>query len=86
MRTWAKAQGMQVSERGRVSATVQEAYRKAHELGREPQPGLALLRLAQGKVAEAEAALRHSLDDDGRCEEFREWSNRRLVAAPPATG
>ena len=30
MRTWAKAQGMQVSERGRVSATVQEAYRKTH--------------------------------------------------------
>jgi hypothetical protein len=27
-----------------------------------------------------------SLNDDGRCEDFREWSNRRLVAAPPATG
>ena len=47
-------------------AAAEEAYRKAHELGREPQPGLALLRLAQGKVAEAEAALRRSLDDDGR--------------------
>ncbi|MGE5690011.1 MAG: adenylate/guanylate cyclase domain-containing protein [Pseudomonadota bacterium] len=47
-------------------AAAEEAYGKAHELGREPQPGLALLRLAQGKVAEAEAALRHSLEDDGR--------------------
>jgi hypothetical protein len=30
MRAWAKARGMKVSERGRVSAEVQEAYRKAH--------------------------------------------------------
>lgn len=29
------------------------AYRKAHQAGRDPQPGLALLRLAQGKQAEA---------------------------------
>jgi DNA-binding NarL/FixJ family response regulator len=27
-----------------------EAYARAHELGRDPQPGLALLRLAQGQV------------------------------------
>src|SRR6185503_4977237 len=47
-------------------AAAEEAYRKAHELGREPEPGLALLRLAQGKVAEADAALRRSLEDDGR--------------------
>ena len=26
------------------------AYRRANELGREPQPGLALLRLAQGQA------------------------------------
>jgi class 3 adenylate cyclase len=30
-----------------------EAFRKAHSLGFEPQPGLALLRLAQGRVDEA---------------------------------
>lgn len=29
MRTWAKAQGIKVSERGRVSQDVQEAYRSA---------------------------------------------------------
>jgi hypothetical protein len=30
MRAWARQQGMDVSERGRISATVQEAYNKAH--------------------------------------------------------
>lgn len=34
-----------------------EAYRQANELGREPQPGLALLRLAQGRVEAAMAAI-----------------------------
>jgi DNA-binding CsgD family transcriptional regulator len=33
------------------------AYARAHELGRDPQPGWALLRLAQGDVAAARAAL-----------------------------
>ena len=47
-------------------AAAEEAYRTAHELGRDPQPGLALLRLAQGKLAEAQAALRRSLEDDVR--------------------
>ena len=38
------------------------AYRKASQLGREPQPGLALLRLAQGRVDAARTALRRVLD------------------------
>ena len=33
-------------------------YRDAHRYGREPQPGLALLRLAQGDVAAARASIR----------------------------
>jgi ATP/maltotriose-dependent transcriptional regulator MalT len=36
----------------------EEAFERAHELGFEPHPGLALLRLAQGKVEAALAALR----------------------------
>jgi DNA-binding CsgD family transcriptional regulator len=36
----------------------EEAFEHAHALGMEPQPGLALLRLAQGKVDAAMAALR----------------------------
>jgi class 3 adenylate cyclase len=42
-------------------AAAEEAYRKADELGRDPQPGLALLRLAQGKVDAAAAAMRRAL-------------------------
>jgi DNA-binding NarL/FixJ family response regulator len=36
----------------------EEAYREASKWGRKPQPGLALLRLAQGRVDAAEAAIR----------------------------
>jgi DNA-binding NarL/FixJ family response regulator len=36
----------------------EEAYRDASRHGREPQPGLALLRLAQGRTDAAEAAIR----------------------------
>jgi DNA-binding CsgD family transcriptional regulator len=38
-----------------------ELYRLASEAGREPQPGLALLRLAQGRVGAAAAAIRRVL-------------------------
>jgi DNA-binding CsgD family transcriptional regulator len=36
----------------------ERAYRDAHRAGREPQPGLALLRLAQGRVDAALGAIR----------------------------
>ena len=39
-------------------AGAEAAFERAHELGFEPQPGLALLRLTQGKVEAAVAALR----------------------------
>lgn len=42
----------------------EEAFRQAHELGRDPQPGLALLRLAEGKVEAARTAIRSALADD----------------------
>ena len=38
------------------------AFARAHELGGDPQPGLALLRLAQGKVEAARTGLRLTLD------------------------
>ncbi|MGW0390353.1 LuxR C-terminal-related transcriptional regulator [Streptomyces sp. NPDC003042] len=37
------------------------SYARAHELGRDPQPGLALLLLAQGKADASQAALRVAL-------------------------
>ena len=46
-------------------AKAEHAYACASERGRTPQPGLALLRLAQGRADAAKAALCH-LADDGR--------------------
>ena len=43
------------------SAKAAEAYRDASRLGYEPQPGLALLRLAQGRTDAASAAIRRLL-------------------------
>ena len=39
-------------------AEAEEAFGRAHELGFEPQPGMALLRLAQGKIEAAASAIR----------------------------
>jgi DNA-binding NarL/FixJ family response regulator len=44
--------------RGEFDAA-EESYREASKHGREPQPGLALLRLAQGKAETAAAAIGH---------------------------
>ena len=44
-------------------AMAEEAYRRAHQWGRAPQPGLAQLRLAQGAVGAAEATIRRVLDE-----------------------
>jgi DNA-binding CsgD family transcriptional regulator len=40
-----------------------EAYREASRWGRHPQPGLAQLQLAQGRVDAAVATVRHALDE-----------------------
>jgi ATP/maltotriose-dependent transcriptional regulator MalT len=44
-------------------ALAEGAFREASTWGREPQPGLALLRLAQGRVDTATAAIRRVLDE-----------------------
>lgn len=43
-------------------AEAEQAYRRASKSGREPHPGLALLRLAQGQVDAAVAAIRRVVD------------------------
>lgn len=43
-------------------AKADEAYRHANRHGRNPQPGLALLRLAQGHADAAATTIRHALD------------------------
>ena len=41
----------------------EEAYARANELGADPQPGLALLRLAEGKLEAAVAGISHALEE-----------------------
>ena len=55
------------------------AYREANELGRKPQPGLALLRLSQGDVDAALASIRRVV------EEARDVSSRSRVLGAYAT-
>ena len=64
---WITAEGLyEIGEirrrRGEFAAAL-EAYRSAAEIGVEPQPGLSLLRLAEGKVEAALSALRRSLEE-----------------------
>ncbi len=47
-------------------AAAEEAFTQAHELGREPQPGLALLRLAQGRLDGAASCIDQALGDETR--------------------
>lgn len=63
-------------------AAAEEAFTRAHELGREPEPGLAFVRLAQGKVDAAAAALRLSLAG----ESGNRVERARLLAAQVEVG
>jgi DNA-binding NarL/FixJ family response regulator len=42
-------------------AAAEEAFRQAHQRGRDPQPGLALLRLAQGRLEAAAGSIQAAL-------------------------
>ncbi|MFI5118957.1 MAG: LuxR C-terminal-related transcriptional regulator [Thermoanaerobaculia bacterium] len=55
-------------------AKAEEAYREASRHGREPQPGLAQLRLAQGRTEAAQAAIGRALD-----EARDRWSRSRML-------
>lgn len=46
--------------RGDLSGA-EAAFRRAHELGRDPQPGLAMVRLMQGRIEVADASIRAAL-------------------------
>jgi class 3 adenylate cyclase len=45
-------------------AGAEEAFERAHELGRSPQPGLALVRLAQRNTKGAASMIENALDDE----------------------
>ncbi|MEZ5123790.1 MAG: LuxR C-terminal-related transcriptional regulator [Solirubrobacterales bacterium] len=57
--------------------TAEAAFRDASRYGREPQPGLALLRLAQGRVDAAAAAIRRTLIETAA-------AGRRIALLPAA--
>jgi len=59
-------------------AKAERQYRQASEHGRDPQPGLALLRLAQGQTEAAAATIRRVLD------EVSDPAGRARVLAPYA--
>jgi ATP/maltotriose-dependent transcriptional regulator MalT len=65
------ASGLAVYELGEVHrmrgdyTAAEAAYQQASSLGCDPQPGLALLRLAQGRTGTAVAAVRRLLDEAG---------------------
>jgi DNA-binding CsgD family transcriptional regulator len=64
-----RAQGHAAYRQGEVHRlrgefeSAEVAYREASRLGREPQPGLALLRLAQGNADAAAAAIRRAVGE-----------------------
>jgi ATP/maltotriose-dependent transcriptional regulator MalT len=47
-------------------AAAEDAYRQANTAGRQPEPGLALLRLAQGRADAAAASTRRLVAEEGR--------------------
>ncbi len=47
-------------------AGAEVAFREAHEMGREPQPGLAWLRLLQGNTDAAMASIARAVDEESR--------------------
>jgi class 3 adenylate cyclase len=58
-------------------AGAEAALREAHGLGRAPQPALALIRLAEGKVKAAAAAINSAV----REETWDQWARCRLLPA-----
>jgi DNA-binding CsgD family transcriptional regulator len=54
----------------------EDAYREASAYGHDPQPGYALLRLAQGRTDDALASIRRAVDEANGG-----WSTRHLLAA-----
>ena len=58
-------------------AGADEAFRRADELGRQPQPGLALLRLAQGKTEAATTGIARAVSE----ESWNRLSRAKLLPA-----
>jgi class 3 adenylate cyclase len=67
-------------------ATAEETFRQAHELGRAPQPGLAMLRLAQRRSDAALTLITNALADETRDRLHRARLLPALVTIATAAG
>ena len=80
--------GWPLSELGRIRLRkgdidgADEAFLAAHRVGWEPQPGLALVRLARGEAAAAAAAIRDALERPSRVPSKELPPNTDLQRAP----
>jgi tetratricopeptide (TPR) repeat protein len=80
--------GWPLTELGRIRLVrgnlvgAEEAFVAAHEMGWDPQPGLALLRLAQGDVAGAVATIQDALDRPVNAPSKERPPNSELRRAP----
>jgi tetratricopeptide (TPR) repeat protein len=80
--------GWPLNELGRIRlhkgdiAGAEEALLAAHRAGWDPQPGLALVRLAQGDTATAAAAVRDALEHPSRVPSKERPPNTDLQRAP----
>lgn len=63
-------------------AGAEEAFLEAHEMGWDPQPGLALLRLAQGDIAAASSSIRHAIEHPVKIPSKEMPPNNDLRRAP----
>jgi DNA-binding CsgD family transcriptional regulator len=75
----------QLGELHRLSGdfiAAEESYREANRWGRRPEPGLALLRLSQGRASAAAASLRRIVEDTTGLDASHEAGERpRLLVA-----
>ena len=80
--------GWPLTELGRIRLRIgdidgaEDAFLAAHQAGWDPQPGLALVRLAQGDVSLASASIRESLDHPTRVPSKELPPNSDLRRAP----
>ncbi|HET6712652.1 MAG TPA: adenylate/guanylate cyclase domain-containing protein [Actinomycetota bacterium] len=79
---WASAELGQIRLRLGHLAGAEEAFLEAHEQGWDPNPGLALLRLAQGDVAAAAGSIRDSLENPLPIASLEAPPNTALRRAP----
>ncbi|MDP9295654.1 MAG: hypothetical protein M3O88_03015, partial [Actinomycetota bacterium] len=63
-------------------AGAEKAFLEANELGWDPQPGLALLRLAQGDVRTAAASIREAVENPSQVQFWERPPNTDMRIAP----